>query len=141
MALFSPCFIYSFDSIVEILKMLHVADDDDEVMLMLHANSIWGFFFQKLFIRILMKFKIHWLWNFVATLKPNSWSYHKLLFFLQSFDRKTSLDKQNLISPFELSASMWSVQQRRGGEKVPSTTFCNQSSESFFVFCYFGKQY
>lgn len=35
---------YSFDSIVEILKMLHVADDDDEVMLMLHANSIWGFF-------------------------------------------------------------------------------------------------
>lgn len=75
-----------------------------------------GIFFQKLFIRILMKFKIHWLWNFVATLKPNSWSYHKLLFFLQRFYRKTSLDKQNLISPLELSVSMWSVQQRQGGK-------------------------
>lgn len=131
---------YSFDSIVEMLKMLHVADDDDVLMLMLHANSIWGFFFKNCLFEFLMEFKIHWLWNFVATLKPNSWSYHKLLFFLQRFYRKTSLDKQKLISPFDLSVSMWSVQQRRGG-KGAKHDILQSVIWDFFVFCYFGKQY
>lgn len=114
MALFSPCFIHSIQSLKFqkccMLRMTMMR------WCLCYMPIRFGDFFQKLFIRILMKFKIHWLWNFVATLKPNSWSYHKLLFFLQRFYRKTSLDKQKLISPFELSVSMWSVQQWRGGK-------------------------